>query len=403
MPTHYDTLGLSPQASSEEIRKAYKRLAVKYHPDKNLDDRLAEERFKRVNAAYQVLSDPRLKAHYDQQLEYQAAQERHRRAAAHRPPPPRPRPTSQTSPGRNPFAGPTQRRSFTEGEERKSTYMAFAFVAIMAVVVVIVVQVNKVVVERTQARKAAQQAYFLEQMDLFCKAGEIDSAMYIIQRMQDEGLVSATHQASLQFVLGRIYQLAEESYARKDYASTLFYGNIIDARRADRPSRELNYWIADSYSALGDTLHALQQFDSLIAYYPYEALPYLSAARLVIKDRPEDGLAYYKTLNEILLEGYEAKYGKAYLLVMPPEKVPGYHFEIYLEIGRAFLDQGKPEEALSYLRWATHLKRRNPEGYRWLVATYQALGDYESACFMVRQAIRNRYLPRDTALTQVCN
>ena len=55
---YYEELGVQPDASSEEIREAYRRLAKKYHPDTNRGDKVAEERFKRIGEAYRVLSDP---------------------------------------------------------------------------------------------------------------------------------------------------------------------------------------------------------------------------------------------------------------------------------------------------------------------------------------------------------
>jgi len=63
---YYRTLGVSRDASPEEIRKAYRRLARKYHPDLNPGDKAAEERFKKVQEAYDVLNDPKKKQMYDQ-------------------------------------------------------------------------------------------------------------------------------------------------------------------------------------------------------------------------------------------------------------------------------------------------------------------------------------------------
>lgn len=60
----YDTLGVSENASAEEIKKAYRKLARKYHPDINKEES-AQEKFKEINAAYEVLSDPEKKQQYD--------------------------------------------------------------------------------------------------------------------------------------------------------------------------------------------------------------------------------------------------------------------------------------------------------------------------------------------------
>lgn len=63
---YYKVLGVQRSASADEIRTAYRKLAMKYHPDHNQGDKQAEDRFKEANEAYQVLSDQQKRARYDQ-------------------------------------------------------------------------------------------------------------------------------------------------------------------------------------------------------------------------------------------------------------------------------------------------------------------------------------------------
>lgn len=63
---YYEVLGVSKSADEKEIKKAYRRVAMKFHPDRNPDDESAEDKFKEASEAYEILSNGEKRAAYDQ-------------------------------------------------------------------------------------------------------------------------------------------------------------------------------------------------------------------------------------------------------------------------------------------------------------------------------------------------
>ncbi len=68
MSNHYSVLGVSKISSMDEIKKAYRKLAMRYHPDKNPDDKNAKDMFFKIQKAYELLSDERNRKKYDEEL-----------------------------------------------------------------------------------------------------------------------------------------------------------------------------------------------------------------------------------------------------------------------------------------------------------------------------------------------
>ena len=87
MPDYYEILGIESTATSGQIKLAYRRLALKYHPDKNPLNQLAENKFIEIAKAYEILSDPVKKSKYDNGLDPTHKENREDYGTKRRPPP----------------------------------------------------------------------------------------------------------------------------------------------------------------------------------------------------------------------------------------------------------------------------------------------------------------------------
>lgn len=83
--THYDIFGVSPDANQEEIKAAYRRLALKYHPDRNQDKESSDEKMKEINFIYSILSNPEKRKWYDSTISYYSTSEERERRSAYNP------------------------------------------------------------------------------------------------------------------------------------------------------------------------------------------------------------------------------------------------------------------------------------------------------------------------------
>jgi curved DNA-binding protein CbpA len=126
--TLYELLEITATASAEEIKASYRKLAKKYHPDKNRGSTWHEERFKKINHAYQILSNPDKRRQYDQRLQYGAS-----RTYQYQPPPSKPRRSS--TPGYRP---PRPGQHKAAPKYKRSTYNSSKTYLIAACILVVI-------------------------------------------------------------------------------------------------------------------------------------------------------------------------------------------------------------------------------------------------------------------------
>ena len=218
MTDHYQILGLSQTATAAQIRTAFKRLAMQYHPDRNPGNPMAEEIFKQVNEAYHILSDPLKKARYDSrfytyetQSSTQAAEEHWREIRR------------RQQQARRQYAPPTEKKYTITGNYFKVQGLAFLVFLVMSGISFGIVHTASFFFNQHKQSIHRKNQLKAQEVNALFGSGKIDEAITKItllnQTEPGEYLFRNTHDS----LVNELKRVAEQSFATRDFASALKY------------------------------------------------------------------------------------------------------------------------------------------------------------------------------------
>jgi curved DNA-binding protein CbpA len=347
---YYNILGISPAASAKEVKVAYKRLALKYHPDKNPGDARAEELFKLVNTAYQTLSNANKRARYDMRLQYQRRQQR--AVVQYQQQYQDPRYTQTREP-----AGVSERsyRNIRRDDNRfsrKDWYITFGFVAGLLFFSLLL----KVTMDHITGEDKYKTAL------TYIEDGKYSSAHRLLSdaiRFMPENAAAYEARANIELNefenyssalrdLNQAIALRERPSAQVYYMRGRSYQQLEQYRQAEQDltlALQLNQKLWKAYLARGEVrLFYLQQYESAVAD--------LSTFLANSGNSPEmvpaltyRGFGHYKLGNYDLSE-------RDYRSALAADKENG---RIYYLLGRTKLEQQQPDSACAHFQQAYQL------------------------------------------------
>lgn len=403
MINYYHILGISRQADRQEIKAAYRKLALRYHPDKSPDSSYAEERFKEISNAYQVLSNAEKKAQHDMLLAYADLQ-----ALAGMPnpgSPPAPPGNGERDYRRRPPQSWHYRprpSGLPKYHNTVATAWAFGIVFVIAVLVVGLssyraYQHKQQLLEQTElamniyqkAKKLYRQENYAYSLQLLQTINEQNKIPYNAGRLKHEVLQKLDKKAGKLFEEGnykeaaRFYQLLSEHQPE--------YNAFTYAR------------LVSSYEMIPDYPQAILTYEKVIQAEPLtiEARNRL-AAILYDKGEYEEALRYYQQAGEIVAREYQYLYGRAYVLAVNPGKTPESHYQLHCGLGKTYTRMGKHQQAEKAFKWAIFLRPQKADAYY-----FQGLNFWESrqaaeACQAWKEATRLGSEPAAQMLKNHC-
>lgn len=388
MRTHYDVLGISSSSSSEEIKAAYKRLAIKYHPDKNPGDGVAEEQFKEVNNSYQVLSDPQQRSTYDFLITFQysdasssEANSTYSSGSGYN------SPYTQTSSESEPKytyrkKTQTRRRYSKEKEERIALIWVAAFLGVVFFLVVGAGAISSYKEEqRKQEANEKKLAVFGKAMSFF-QEKNYEAALSELQAIifqQPSSKDEAT--AFMQDVISAVSKAADDAFERKSYNECLQLLLLLESYEDVDSNRH--------YFRLAFCYKEADQLESAISTLKYilendnrniSAMARIGAIYSEDLKNYSEGLGWYNQACNIVVRDYQQTYGKAFSMLVPPSSTPESHYTLFFSRAKAYYNLGKYKEATEDINWVTFLRPKKSNPYVLQGDCFQKLHQNQNAC-----------------------
>lgn len=378
MVNYYHILGLSQTATQAEIKTAYRKLALRYHPDKNGGSSYAEERFKQISEAYRVLSNPRKKARHDWMLEYgvyqQAQAEAAWRAATV---------THTNTTAQRPGAHQRRRARprFNSRQNLLATAWAFGIFFLMALLVVSVSAWNayqleqQLIEQNEQARKVyvkAEQQY---------EEGNFGLSLHLLKSVMGNSAIAPRASELQNYIFKNLEEEGLRQYQAGNYARAAQLLQLLaDNAQEYRPGALAH--LVSSYEVLQDYEGAIRGYKSVIRLEPrtIEARNRLARIYAEYYKDFDTALQYYQQASELVTDQYESEYGKAYAITVNPETTPDSHYQLHCGLAQVYISQGMLHQAESALKWAIFLRPDEPIAYYLLGIRHREANEQAAAC-----------------------
>jgi tetratricopeptide (TPR) repeat protein len=378
MTNYYHVLGLSENATPLEIKAAFKRLAVKYHPDKHPGVAGMEEKFKEVNQAHQILTNEYEKARFDLQLKYRQF------SHSHQPPPYsyHQRPQYKRRPGYSP-------PKIDYRQNAIATIYAFGITFIIALLVMTGVwakqtynqhKLDQLLAERRSTYMEAKMSFnkgkYREAIDI------MDSLKYF--RSGEEDMKNFKGE-----MIENIIQKAYSEFNTAHFPEAIVLFEMVIAFESARPFFEMKSDLAEAYrrnKQPGKSIDVLEEFlDS--EYDVIGTLVKIAKINRDMLDNLEAAKGYFILAHRLAVKQYKQFYGEGYALVIQEEFVPDSHYHLYSGLADIYYRLNDFDMAIRAANWNKYVWPDSADAFITSAESYLALNQNHNACFEFNEAL----------------
>ena len=316
MTNYYHVLGLNEDASPAEIKAAFKRLAVKYHPDKHPGRPEMEEKFKEINRAHQVLSDEYEKARFDLKLKYRQFSENESRAYTYQPP----RADAWKNRNRTRYApGKIDYR-----QNAIATAYAFGITFLIALVVMTGVWIKQSYDDHQLEKLLAERRSTYSEARQFFEAGDYKTAFELMTSLSFFRTEERDMKQFKSSMLDKIIEKGDTQFSLGNYDGAIALYELVQEFAPDLPFYELRQKLAEAYKETNQPEKAIEILKNFLVG-EYEIISSLVKIAEIQRDEmnnPEEALDHLLIAHRLAIKRYKTFYGEGYALVIDEKYVP---------------------------------------------------------------------------------
>jgi curved DNA-binding protein CbpA len=376
---YYHVLGISEVASDDEIKAAFKKQAIKYHPDKHPGKPQMEEKFKEVNQAYQILSDQYEKARYDLKLKYRAF-------SNIRTPPPY---SYAGRPGYRRHGYSPPRVDYKQNTI--ATLYAFGITFGIALIVMIGVWIKEAYdTMKLEQLLVERREIYNEAKDLF-NSGDYESAFTKMSSLSFFRIEERDMKLFKDNMIDDIITKGNLAFVQDKYDEAIYLYELVQQFEPTKPLFNLKVNLAESYKRINQPEKSIEIYEDLMVreYRIIASMVEIAEIRRDFLKDDESAKDYYLDAHKRAVKQYKSFYGEAYSLVIDERHVPEEHYDLYTGLADIYLRLNNPDMAVKAAAWNKYVWPDSTHAYLISAEAFIITGQYDKACVEFVEA-RNR-------------
>lgn len=369
MQDFYEALGVSRTASQTQIKAAFKRMAMRYHPDHNPGNKQAEETFKHLNEAYRTLSDPVKRSRYDSRFHI------------------------ITEEVNEAYWQEVKRKRYQQWKQSRDNHyrvdrnyfkiqgLAFLVFLVIAGFCFAIIHSAHYYVRQQQMEKWRANSLQLEQVNGLFGQGKFHDAFRLIRAMEERDPLDFRFGFVRDSLVGALRKQADQEFRQKDFRSAVSHYLVL--KNYEQPVR---YETLENMSTcqfyLGNYKESLEAMKHLHNQQPGDlGLVYrIGIINLEKLDNPTEALQYFDMGKKLFKENLSRVYGSAFQIVMNPRDIPDIYYSIFRGRALTNIKLGNYVDAVTDCNWAILLRPQEGEAYYLRALANINAQDYPAVC-----------------------